>query len=62
MFEGTKKNIHILGITESHANKHLLDDQVSITDYSLVRKDRESGQGGGVLLLYKKLYLLATEN
>ena len=48
MFEGTKKNIHILGITESHANKHLLDDQVSVTDYSLVRKDRESGQEGGV--------------
>ena len=48
MFEGTKKNIHILGITESHANKHLLDDQVSVTDYSLVRKGRESGQGGGV--------------
>jgi hypothetical protein len=47
MFEGTKKNIHILGITESHANKHLLDDQVSVTDYSLVQKDRESRQGGG---------------
>ena len=43
-----KKNIHILGITESHANKYLLDDQVSVTDYTLVRKDRESGQGGGV--------------
>ncbi|CAB3977616.1 Hypothetical predicted protein [Paramuricea clavata] len=48
MFEGTKKNIHILSITESHANKHLLDDELSVTDYSLVRKDRESGQGGGV--------------
>ena len=48
MFEGTKKDIHILGITESHANKYLLDDQVSVTDYTLVRKGRESGQGGGV--------------
>ena len=48
MLEETKKNIHILGITESHANKHLLDDQVSVTDYTLVRKDKESEQGGGV--------------
>ena len=48
MFEETKKNIHILGITESRANKYLLDDQVSVADYILVRKDREYGQGGGV--------------
>ena len=48
MFEETKKNIHILGITESRANKYLLDDQVSVTDYILVREDRESGQGGGI--------------
>ena len=30
---------------KSHANKDLLDDQLSISDYTLVRKDRESGNG-----------------
>ena len=54
MFEEKKKNIHILGITGSRANKYLLDDQVSVTDYILVRKDRESGQGGWCLLLCKE--------
>lgn len=45
MLEKTKKNVYSFGIAESHANKDLLDVQVSVSDYTLVRRDRGSGQG-----------------
>ena len=48
MLEETNKNVYIFGITETHANKDLNNDQLCVNGHTLVRRHRESGHGGGV--------------
>ena len=45
----TKKNIHIFGITESHTTSSVNDGELSIDGYNMIRKDRSTGIGGGVI-------------
>ena len=44
-----KKNIHLFGFTESHADASVTDSELSVDGYRVERKDRETGSHGGVL-------------
>ena len=44
---------HIIGITESCANKDITDAELGIEGYVMFRKDRMGRRGGGVLLYVK---------
>lgn len=44
-----KQNIDIVCITETWLNDEILDDVCKLPGYNLFRRDRLSGQGGGVL-------------
>lgn len=44
----------ILGLTETHLNNKIEDDQISVDGYKMVRKDRISGSWGGCVMYYKK--------
>ena len=48
LLEETRKDIHILGISETHLNADISDSQASVQDYTFVRKDRAKGTWGGV--------------
>ena len=48
LFQQTHKNIHILGISESHLNKHIINKGVMVEGYTTIRKDRSTGTGGAV--------------
>ena len=41
---------HIIGITESWANKDILDSELGLNGYAMFRKDRIGRRGGGVIL------------
>ena len=43
----------IIGITESWANKDILDAELGLNDYTMFRKDRKGRRGGGVILYIK---------
>ena len=47
------KFIDILAVSKTWFNSTISDDEVGITGYSLHRKDRVSGGGGGVALYVK---------
>ena len=49
IFSETNKNIHIMGLTETHANSTITDSEFNIDGYTVIRKDRSTGIGGGVL-------------
>ena len=52
---------HIIDITESWANKDILDAELGLNGYvSMFRKDRIGRRGGGVILYIKK-YIQAYE-
>ena len=38
-----------MGLTETHADSAITDCELSIDGYFLIRKDRSTGKGGGVL-------------
>ena len=40
----------IIGITESWCNENIQDAEIKLNDYSVYRRDRQSGKGGGVIL------------
>ena len=44
---------HIIGITESWANKDITDAELGLEGYAMFRKDRMGRRGGGVLLYVK---------
>ena len=48
LLEETKKDTHILGISETHLNADISDSQASVQDYTFVRKDHAKGTWGGV--------------
>ena len=43
----------ILGISETHLREDIPDEWININGYSFVRRDRDSGPGGGVLIYFK---------
>ena len=49
LFTKLRKNIHILGFTETHTNTSVKDVEFEIDGYTIIRKDRKSGIGGGIL-------------
>ena len=44
---------HVIGITESWANKDIVDTELALTGYVMFRKDRRERMGGGVILYIK---------
>ena len=52
-FRILRSDYHIVSVTESWATANITDAELSITGYSMVRKDRSSdknSKGGGVIL------------
>ena len=47
-------NPHIIGITESWANKDIADAELGMTGYAMFRRDRIGRWGGGVILYIKE--------
>ena len=45
---------HLIGITESWANKDIVDAELALTGYVMFRKDRQERRGGGVNLYNKE--------
>ena len=45
---------HIIGITESWANKDIVDAELSLTGYAMFKKDRREKRGGGESLHIKE--------
>lgn len=43
----------IFAITESHLDRSVSNDEIEITNYTCLRKDRRKGKGGGCLVYYK---------
>ena len=41
---------HLIGITESWANKDIVDAELALTGYAMFRKERRERRGGGVIL------------
>ena len=46
-------NPHIIGITESWANKDISDVELGLTGYVMFRRDRIGRRGGGVIAYIK---------
>ena len=46
--------LHVIGITESWANKDIVDAELALTGYVMFRKDRRERRGGGVILYIKE--------
>ena len=44
----------ILGITETHLNKNVKDEEVNITNYHMLRLDRKNKGGGGCLIYHRE--------
>ena len=44
------KQIHLLGFSETHTNDTVTDAELSVRGFTLERKDRSAGRGGGVSL------------
>ena len=49
LLNGTKQNIHILGISQTHTNNTITNAELSIDGYTIESKDRQNGVFGGVL-------------
>ena len=47
-------NPHIIGITESWANKDISNAELRLTGYVMFRRDRIGRRGGGVILYIKE--------
>ena len=47
LMEETNKEIQILGVTETHLNNNISDEELLISGYRVERKDRENGPCGG---------------
>ena len=45
---------HVIGTTESWANKDIVDAELALRDYVMFRKDRRERRGGGVILYIKE--------
>ena len=47
---------YIIGITESWANKDIIDAELGLNGYAMFRKDRIGRRGGGAILYIKKQF------
>ncbi len=47
------EQMHIIGVSETHLKGSILDGQLEIQGYKLQRKDRNTGEGGGVAVYIK---------
>ena len=45
---------HVIGMTESWANKDTVDSELALTGYVMFRKDGRERRGGGVILYIKE--------
>ena len=54
MVEHININPHIIGITESWANKDIADAELGLTGYIMLRRDQIGRRGGGVSLYIKE--------
>ena len=45
---------NVFGVTETHLTSEIVDGEINIEDYSLVRRDRPGRQGGGCTIHYRK--------
>ena len=52
---------HVTGITESWANKDIVDAELALADYVMFRKDRRERRAGGVILYIIKESIQAYE-
>ena len=52
---------YVIGITESWANKYIVDVELALTGYVMFRKDRQ-GRGGSGVILYIKDFIQAYEH
>ena len=43
-----------MGITESHLCDEILDENINVNNYRLLRQDRQNKSGGGCLIYYKE--------
>ena len=50
LMEETHKEIQILGVTETHLNNNISDDELLISGYRVERKDRENDPCGGTAI------------
>ena len=55
---------HVIGITQSWANKDMVDAELALTGYVMFRKDRRERRGGGVILyiIYNLLNIRQQQN
>ena len=44
----------VFGVTETHLNSEIIDGEIDIEDYNLIRRDRLGRQGGGCVIYYSK--------
>ena len=51
---------HVIGVTESWSNKDIVDAELALAGYVILRKDRRDRMGGGVIL-YIREYIKAYE-
>ncbi|CAB3979992.1 Hypothetical predicted protein [Paramuricea clavata] len=48
------KELHILGISESHLTKDITDPEISISGYNIFRRDRQNNNYGGIVVYVKE--------
>ena len=51
--EETHKEIQILGVTETHLNNNISDEELLISGYRVECKDRENGPCGGTAVYFR---------
>ena len=44
----------VFGVTKTHLNSEIIDGEIDIEDYNLIRRDRPGRQGGGCAIYYRK--------
>ena len=42
------EQVHIIGISETHLNRHILDGEIEMDGFNMQRKDRNNGRGGEI--------------
>ena len=46
-------DIHIFGLIETFLNAEILDNDIQIPNYNIIRRDRNNRKGGGILIYIK---------
>ena len=49
-------NLHILAFTETWLNDNITDGEISLFGYSIYRRDRTNGIGGGIAFISRTLF------